>query len=267
MDAALQTREPPGPPPIYRSAGRRLPEVSGVFHGRELTRKERRLACGIEVIDRLLAGGILRGRLSELVGAVSGGKTSLAMAFAAQATQREAAAWIETGNSLDPLSLTASGINPARMLWVACPAPSHGRTLPALKVAEWLLGVGGFGLVVLDLAGEQRLLPIGVSLRIARAAEASGAAVMVLAERRVCGAPAALTLSLTGRQARFSRSAPQAPALFDGIEVELTVRHNKLGGVGAGVRWSAVTAWDSRSGRARRSAAAAEPRPLAVDAG
>ena len=40
----------------------KLPEFAGVFRGRELTRKERRLACGIAPLDSLIGGGIVRGR-------------------------------------------------------------------------------------------------------------------------------------------------------------------------------------------------------------
>jgi RecA/RadA recombinase len=39
----------------------------GVFKGHELTRKDRRLTCGISQIDALI-GGIARGRISEITG-------------------------------------------------------------------------------------------------------------------------------------------------------------------------------------------------------
>src|SRR5271168_983078 len=80
---------------------------AGVFRGRELTLKHRRLASGITPLDHLIGGGIVRGRISEIIVATGTGKTSLAMAFAAKATRNEAAAWIETGDQLDPASLIA----------------------------------------------------------------------------------------------------------------------------------------------------------------
>ena len=45
-----------------------------------------RLATGISEIDRLLEGGFPRGRLSEISGAASSGRTSLALALLARST-------------------------------------------------------------------------------------------------------------------------------------------------------------------------------------
>ena len=168
-------------------------DISGVFRGRELTRKERRLTCGITPIDQLTGGGIVRGRVSEIIGNPGAGRTSLAAAFAASITGRgEVAAWIDAGGSFDPASVAAAGVDLARMLWVAMPAKrsrsgenfegewakparatdhsghygadhyAEGRShyaakRPAsavvLKAAEWILAAGGFGLVVIDCGG------------------------------------------------------------------------------------------------------------------
>src|SRR5579859_7954375 len=99
-----------------------LLEITGVFHGRELTRKERRLTCGIAPLDGLIGGGIVRGRISEIIGNPGAGKTSLAAAFAASATARgEVAAWLDAAGSFDPASIAAAGVDLARMLWVATP--------------------------------------------------------------------------------------------------------------------------------------------------
>src|SRR5690242_2600303 len=82
-----------------------LPEFAGVFRGRELTRKDRRLSSGLCPIDELIGGGIVRGRVSEITGGASSGKTSLAVAFVATATRRgEVAAWIAATDDFDPES-------------------------------------------------------------------------------------------------------------------------------------------------------------------
>ena len=100
-----------------------LLQITGVFRGRELTRKERRLTCGITSVDRLIGGGIVRGRISEIIGSPSTGKTSLAAAFAASITARgEVAAWIDAGGGFDPASIAAAGVDLARILWIAMPA-------------------------------------------------------------------------------------------------------------------------------------------------
>jgi len=57
-------------------------EFPGVFQGRELTRKTRRLSAGIPSVDELLGGGLPRGRISEIFGHRSSGAISLAAFFA-----------------------------------------------------------------------------------------------------------------------------------------------------------------------------------------
>jgi hypothetical protein len=226
-------------------------EIRGVFRGRELTRKERRLTCGIAPVDRLIGGGIVRGRISEIVGnSVTAGKTSLAAAFAGSVTARgEVAAWIDANGGFDPASIAAAGVDLARMLWVAmpakCPARRSASTI-ALKAAEWVLTAGGFGLVVIDCGGlpdfNGRLSAFtqSAALRLAHGAERSGAAVMVIAPHRMCGTFAALSLMLSRSRACFSRTCRGAPVLFDGLTVEARVMRNKLGGSGDAATWSAL---------------------------
>ena len=100
-------------------------EITGVFIGRELTRKDRRLSSGLTLIDRLLGAGIVRGRISEIVGPVGAGKTSLAACFVASATRDgEAAAWIDSAGSFDPVTVAAAGADLTRVLW-SCPRVDH----------------------------------------------------------------------------------------------------------------------------------------------
>jgi hypothetical protein len=266
--------------PARTLTDRQIAEFSGVFRGRELTRKDRLLSSGIAPLDTILEGGIVRGRVSEIVGRSGFGRTSLAAAFAAAATRRgEVAAWIDSSGAFDPQSIAAAGADLSRILWVgadaavrardaaesrsaesisARPARSHA----AVKAAELVLGAGGFGLVVIDfgfaIGGRAGTLTLSVALRLARAAEQSGAAVIVLAERRTCGTFAALSLVLGRIRPFFSRMGPGAPTLFDGIRVEAHVARNKLGGSGRVAAWCALV--DSRFPAPAASAA----RPLAL---
>jgi hypothetical protein len=290
--------------------------IAGVFRGRELTRKEGRLTCGITPIDDLIGGGIVRGRIGEIIGDASAGKTSLAAAFAAAATGRgEVVAWIDADGSFDPASTAAAGVDLARLLWVAMPvrrgdagyagppqmtnriergrpdpsqiaeemareatpanrsgagyagpprmteriepdeygqAQTEYRWTPArkrsriamvLKAAEWILTAGGFGLVVIDCG--RACNSVGgftqsAALRLARAAERSGAAVIVIGSRRLCGTFAALSLRLKRARTCFSRESRWAPGLFDGLAIEAQVMRNKLGGAGASACWEAL---------------------------
>lgn len=84
-------------------------------------------------------------------------------------------------------------------------------------------------MVVIDLGAMRYALAGSAALRLARAAARSDIAVLVIAERRMCGTFAALTLSLGRRGTHFSRLATGAPALFDGLALEARVTRNKLG--------------------------------------
>jgi hypothetical protein len=183
----------------------------------------RRLATGIRALDEMLGGGLPRGRLSEIVGTPSSGRTALAHAFLAAATRRgEIAAVIDVPDALDPATLAAAGADLARVLWVRPPVVKAG-----LKCAEIILTTGGFGLVVLDLdLADVRRLPLHVWPRLARAARDADAALVVLAQRRVAGSFAACSLILTLRRFVWN------PGFFDGVEARWVP--GKVGGWGLG---------------------------------
>ncbi|WP_424669458.1 ATPase domain-containing protein, partial [Candidatus Binatus sp.] len=182
-------------------------EFSGVFRGHELTRKDRKLSSGLAPLDALIDGGIPRGRISEITGRAGSGKTSIAASFASFATRRgEVAAWLDASGSFDPESMAAAGVDLRRMLWASMKRGSKDLRSPfqkgegvgvrsIIKAAELVLEAGGFGLVVVDFGEAVRSLTYASSLRIARAAERSGAAVIAIAPWRMCGTFAALSLS------------------------------------------------------------------------
>ena len=261
-------------PRIATAETREQLEFAGVFRGRELTRKDRRLPSGLTLVDNLLDGGIVRGRVSEIIGDPSSGKTTLAASFASFSTMRgEVASWIDSADSFDPESMAAAGVDLTRLLWVSshrraprASAPHYDETgigkigatpVNILKAAEWILAAGGFGLVVIDftahvadslarlasspsVSGWTRALPESAALRLARAAERSGAAVIVLAAQRMCGTFAALSLVMNRNRTCFSRSTAGAPVLFDGLVVKAMVTRNKLGGSGGAAIWKAL---------------------------
>jgi hypothetical protein len=219
-----------------------LLEFPGVFKGHELTRKEGRLSCGIAQIDALM-GGLARGRISEITGPISSGKTTIAASFVSAASQRgEVVGWVDVPGAFDPRSLEAAGADLARIMWVSFPkkpAFSRGGFVNKererrieLKAAELILEAGGFGLVVIDFGAMHFPLSQSAALRLARAAERSGTAVLALANNRVCGTFAALTLSMSKLRASFSRMSKDAPVLFDGLRLEALVERNKLGRFG-----------------------------------
>jgi hypothetical protein len=281
----------PAAAPLRTLIDRQIAEYSGVFRGRELTRKDRRLSSNIAALDAILDGGVVRGRVSEIVGRPGFGRTSLAISFAVVATRRgEVAAWIDSSGAFDPRSIAAAGADLSRILWIGADAAARARDSadspatefapvrlnasakagikPVLMAAEMVLGAGGFGLVVIDLSfdigGRAQTLMPSAALRLARAAERSGAAVIVLAARRTCGTFAALSLVLGRIRPFFSRTAPGAPALFDGIRVEAYVARNKLGGSGQAAIWRTLV--DPRSPAPMFPAPTSPTMPIAAPA-
>jgi hypothetical protein len=238
-------------------------EFSGVFRGHELTRKDCRLSSGLAPLDALIDGGIPRGRISEITGRAGSGKTSIAASFAAFATRRgEVAAWLDASGAFDPASMAAAGVELRRMLWAStttgvrssrrqsdlCSPLQKGEGLGVrsrrqsaiVKAAELVLEAGGFGLVVVDFGEAPRALAHASALRIARAAERSGAAVIAIAPWRMCGTFAALSLAASRAETSFSRLAPGSPVMFDGLAVDAMVARNKMGGTGRRVRVRAL---------------------------
>src|SRR2546427_11440662 len=140
-----------------------------------------RLSTGLPALDSALGGGLPRGRITELAGPRSTGRTGLACAIAARATAAgETIGWIDPDDALDPEAVTATGIILDRTLWVR---PRN--TADAFRAAEAVLGAGGFRLVVLDV-DRGRATP-GVWPRLPRPARGARAAAPLLGRRRAGG--------------------------------------------------------------------------------
>lgn len=185
----------------------------------------RRLATGIPAIDALVGGGLPAGRLSELYGPLSSGRTALGLALLAHATQAgESVGVVDGADAFHPASAAAAGVRLERVLW----ARPLGAT-PAARCCERLLQTCGFAAVLLDAAGwgadDFARLPTAVWQRLARAAAAADAALVVLSPGPVTGSFAALSLELRAARARFTES----PCLFEGLEIEATLARRREG--------------------------------------
>ena len=179
-----------------------------------------RLPTGLLALDTALGGGLPRGRVTELAGARSTGRTGLTCRIAAAATRAgETIAWVDPEDALEPEAAAATGVVLDHTLWV------RPRDVPdALRATEILLRAGGFGLVVLDLgAATKRGGPHWV--RLAAAAERTRTALLVVAPERTVGTFAALGLAVTGRRVRWSGR----PVLLDGIDAHVTVARSRIG--------------------------------------
>jgi hypothetical protein len=182
-----------------------------------------RLPTGLALLDQALGGGLPRGRLTELAGPRSTGRTGLACAIAARATQAgETIAWVDPEDVLDPESAATAGVALARTLWVR---PRN--VLDAFRAAEILLGAGGFGLIVLDVREVRRaVLP-----RLVRVAERTRSTLLVVTPHRMVGTFAAVGLEIGERRVRWS-GGPGRLVLLEGIDAHITIARSRVGGPG-----------------------------------
>lgn len=208
------------PAAFARPALSSLPK--GVTLGQVRSRPDARLPTGSAPLDRLLEGGFPRGQLSEVCGAPSSGRTSLAYALLAATTARgEIAALVDCGDRFDPRCARGAGIELPRLLWVR-PHDERG----ALRAAEILIGTSGLGLVILDLAdGLSALIAARFTSawpRLARQATASNVTLVLFSRERLAGGFAALCLRLRGARPLWPRHA-LCPAVFCGISTRAEV--------------------------------------------
>ncbi len=194
------------------------------------------VSSGIPELDAL-TGGWPRGCLSEICGSVSSGRTSIALAALAQATQRgEACALVDASDALDPASAAAAGIAMERLLWIRCGkrnSPPRTRTNPqvagsqlavrnsklkslptvhcplstarleqVLKITDLLLQSNGFGMIVLDLADiaalSARRIPLASWFRFRRAVEHTPTVLLVIEQQPIAGSCSSVLLQVAG---------------------------------------------------------------------
>jgi hypothetical protein len=204
--------------------------LPGQVHRGLVPEPVRRLPSGIAAIDALLCGGVPRGRISELLGPPSSGKTALLHTLLAATTRRgEVVACVDLADALHPASIAAAGADLQRVLWVRPPS-----ALDALRCTELLLQAGGFALLALNVGtAVPRSLRSRHWPRLLRAAEQSHTALVVLAPHRLVGSFAVLSLRV---QPRIVRWQPGLWPLFDGFESIALVERNKLGAPGQHAR-------------------------------
>jgi len=177
-----------------------------------------RFPTGIDAVDQLLGGGFPRGRLSEVTGSASSGRTSLALTLLAHSTAAgEVCAVVDAADGFDPLAAEAAGVALGRVLWARAPSlRSAARSTSRLLEAE------GFGLVLLNFAVAGLRPPAPLCARLSRAAAGTQTALVVLSQERTQGASAELVLEMSAARAHFSGT----PCLLEALEVEAhLVRH------------------------------------------
>jgi recombination protein RecA len=139
--------------------------------------REAHLPTGWAGVDAFLGGGLPRGRLVEISGAWSSGKTALALSTGARATAGGyLVAYVDARRELYPPSAAAIGVALDRLLVVRPPAQPGA----IARAGEIITRSRAFPLVLLDLPDDERLGEPSAG-RLRAAAHAAGAAVVVLA--------------------------------------------------------------------------------------
>jgi hypothetical protein len=232
-----------------------LREASERWVRRERARS--RLPSGVAALDVLLGGGWPQGKVGELAGPDSSGRSGVAAATVAAATARgEVVAWLDAADALDPVSAAAAGMNLRRVLWVRPRGVGE-----AVRAAELVLEVGGFTVVVLDFGdvgskprssaecrlaeepGARHFVPDheraraprkgSLRLRLARAVERAGAVALVLAERPWVGTLAGVTVVLGRGEVHWGEGVDGGPRWLAGIALRAQVER---GGAREGTR-------------------------------
>jgi RecA/RadA recombinase len=105
-------------PPSFLERLSDFPKLSGVTPASHLEVRPtpEMVTSGIREIDAL-TGGFPRGCLTEICGPASSGRTSVLLAALAASTRRaEVCALVDAGNTLDPHSAAAAGIDLEKLL-------------------------------------------------------------------------------------------------------------------------------------------------------
>jgi hypothetical protein len=237
----------------------------------EVRPKPEMLSTGIPELDAL-TGGIPRGCLTEIYGPASSGKTSVLLATIAAATQREeTCVLVDASDGFDPASGQAAGVEFGKLLWVRCgdfgkssfvvrrlssaydrkandqqpttndenknrfQKNSEHRLEQVLKTTDLILQSGGFGLVVLELAGIPekfvRRIPLASWFRFQRTVEDTKTALLVVSEFPCAQTCATLVVKLCKEPSVVSHQPSGTPAhaqLLEAMCVDTEVVRSRM---------------------------------------
>ena len=223
-------------------------------------------STGIPAVDELLSGGLPIGAISEITGPECSGRTTLALSFLALSTcGGNVCAWIDAGDSFDPESAAATGVNLRQLLWVRCrnqaPGKAHQPTArpwtcldQAIRTADLILQAGGFSAIVLDLGGAApeyaKRIPLATWFRFRQAAQRTQCSLIVLGQASCAQSSADTVLECSVASAKT-----QAQTVLSGFVYEVRRERGvsaKAARATSGMRkpplstWSASAAWNSQ---------------------
>jgi len=192
------------------------------------------LSTGINEVDAML-GGFSRGRISEIVGPVSSGRTTLLHGVLAAATaRREHCVLVDARDGFDPPSAGARGVVLEKLIWIRC----GGNAESALRACDLVLHSGGFGVVALDLAEMSpnvlRRIPPTTWFRFRRAVESTPTLFVVVAGQPLARTCASILVETRRRKVAFPRGMEFEVAARKPVGREPAAFHVRLHPLAAG---------------------------------
>jgi hypothetical protein len=233
------------------------------------------IASGVAEVDAITSGIPRGCLTEIWGGASSGKTSVLMAAMAAATRRGETCVLIDASDSFDPGSAEAAGVNFGKLLWVRCGQPSlvvgrrslcsrqlsavsrqekqsgsralglglqdktkkqsERRLEQVLKATDLILQSGGFGMIVLDLAGIAekfvRRIPLASWFRFQRAVEHTKSALLVVSESGCAQTCAMLGLRI-GKQlsavSRQSSGRPEHAEILEDMRVRAEVTRSLL---------------------------------------
>ncbi len=188
------------------------------------------LLTGIQAVDQL-SNGFPRGRITEIVGPNSSGRTSLLLSTLAQVTHKEeVCALIDPAGIFDPASADHMGVDLERLLWIRTPKPDIDQTL---KATDLLIQGGGFGLIGVDLGdfsnSEIRRVPTSSWFRLQRAVQNTPTILIFIGQRACTRTCASLVLGLELNRTDWTTH------LFYGIRPQVQILRSRIN---PGICWN-----------------------------
>jgi hypothetical protein len=180
------------------------------------------------------ASWLERGKLTEIVGTLGSGRTSLLVAALREVTEDGgAAALVDVDATFDPVGAARAGVALTRLLWVRC----GGRRDAAVAALDLLARCPGFALVALDAGETPPRLSLGQAFRLRQAARRADVALVLVGRYRVAGAGAAVAVR-TRREGLAWAGPRQRPTRLIGMRTVLQVlRKQGAASAAAEPRW------------------------------
>lgn len=219
-------------------------------------------STGVAEVDAMLGGGIPRSSITEVSGAASTGKSSIALSTLAKITQLgNACVWVDVNDALSPELAAAAGVELRRLLWLRMSARRRHRVMEkpwsrleqALRATDLLLQTGGFAAIVLDMSDvlpqHTMRIPLATWYRFRLAAEHARSAVLFLTQSPCASSCAALALRCEAALPKPFSEHGETP-LFEQQQYQLLRERNRNEGSpfqqkkpAARVSWAAETQW------------------------